>query len=175
MNGCLVDNLKDYSKKAYFGESSNCISCLSLPSLSQSFDLSQHENDSNLGFQVLQTLLTSNGVDVTIQDGDGRQPLLWAASAGSAKAILALFRAGSPVEAADKDGLTALHCAASRGHTDCIDTLLTLCGASCDIIDSNGCTALHYAVTLGNFNSKSTSLLIQFDLLFLSLQCLYFA
>lgn len=48
-----------------------------------------------------------------------------------------------------RDGLTALHCSASRGHTDCLDTLLTLCGASPDVMDSNGCTALHYAVTLG--------------------------
>ncbi|XP_044747080.1 ankycorbin isoform X2 [Coccinella septempunctata] len=117
-----------------------------------------NEKDANLGFQVLQTLLTTNGIDVTVEDGDGRQPLLWAASAGSAKAVLALIRAGSPVEAADKDGLTALHCAASRGHTDCLDTLLTLCGASCDIIDSNGCTALHYAVTLGH--ADATALLL---------------
>lgn len=107
------------------------------------------DKDSSLGFQVLQTLLTHSDIVVSVADGDGRQPLLWAASAGSAKAVLALVRAGASVEAPDKDGLTALHCAASRGHTDCIDSLLTLCGASPDVIDSNGCTALHYAVTLG--------------------------
>lgn len=99
--------------------------------------------------QVLQTLLAHGDVSVKVMDGDKRQPLLWAASAGSAKAVLALIRAGADVEACDKDGLTALHCAASRGHTDTIDTLLTLCGASPDVIDTNGCTALHYAVTLG--------------------------
>lgn len=87
---------------------------------------------------------------MSVTDADKRQPLLWAASAGSAKAVLALVRAGAAVEAADKDGLTALHCAASRGHTDCLDMLLTLCGASTDVIDSNGCTGLHYAVTLGS-------------------------
>ncbi|KAL3285618.1 hypothetical protein HHI36_000146 [Cryptolaemus montrouzieri] len=117
-----------------------------------------NERDASLGFQVLQTLLTHSDIDVKVEDGDGRQPLLWAASAGSAKAVLSLIRAGSPVEAADKDGLTALHCAASRGHTDCIDTLLTLCGASPDVIDSNGCTALHYAVTLGH--ADATALLL---------------
>lgn len=95
---------------------------------------------------------------VSVQDGDGRQPLLWASSAGSAKAVLALVRAGSGVESHDKDGLTALHCAASRGHTDCLDTLLTLCGSHPDVIDSNGCTALHYAVTLGH--ADSTALLM---------------
>lgn len=49
-----------------------------------------------------------------------------------------------------RDGLTALHCAASRGHTRCIEMLIKLCGAQTDLIDSNGCTALFYAVTLGH-------------------------
>jgi len=49
-----------------------------------------------------------------------------------------------------RDGLTALHCAASRGHTKCIELLVKLCGAQVDTIDSNGCTALFYAVTLGH-------------------------
>lgn len=111
-----------------------------------------------MGLQVLHALLSHNGIDVTVEDGDGRQPLLWAASAGSAKAVLALIRAGAMPESCDKDGLTALHCAASRGHTDCIDTLLTLCGVSPDVIDSNGCTALHYAVTLGH--ADATALLL---------------
>jgi hypothetical protein len=43
-----------------------------------------------------------------------------------------------------------LHCAASRGHTRCIEILIKLCGAQTDLIDSNGCTALFYAVTLGH-------------------------
>lgn len=110
---------------------------------------SLQDKDSNLGIEVLQILLSHNDIQVSVTDDDKRQPLLWAASAGSAKAVFALVRAGAVVEGADKDGLTALHCAASRGHTDCLDTLLTLCGASTDLIDSNGCTALHYAVTLG--------------------------
>lgn len=108
-----------------------------------------------MGLQILQTLLNDNNIQVNISDKDKRQPLLWAASAGSAKAILALVRAGASVEASDKDGLTALHCAASRGHTDSLDVLLTLCGASTDVIDSNGCTALHYAVTLGKLISSA--------------------
>lgn len=57
-----------------------------------------------------------------------------------------------------RDGLTALHCAASRGHTGCIDTIISLCGAPTDLIDFNGCTALHYAVTLGH--ADATSLLL---------------
>lgn len=60
-----------------------------------------------------------------------------------------------------RDGLTALHCAASRGHTECIDTLVSLCGATTDLIDSNGCTALHYAVTLGH--ADATARLLELD------------
>ncbi|XP_035776283.1 uncharacterized protein LOC118458178 isoform X2 [Anopheles albimanus] len=114
-----------------------------------------------LALEILSTLLSHPDTSVEVEDKDGRQPLLWAASAGSAKAVLALIKAGAHVESADKDGLTALHCAASRGHTECIDTLINLCGAHTDQIDSNGCTALHYAVTLGH--ADATSLLLKLD------------
>lgn len=43
-----------------------------------------------LGLQILHTLLSHPNVNVAVVDGDRRQPLLWAASAGSAKAVLAL-------------------------------------------------------------------------------------
>ncbi|KFB47636.1 AGAP001673-PA-like protein [Anopheles sinensis] len=114
-----------------------------------------------LALEILNTLLNHPDTTVEVEDKDGRQPLLWAASAGSAKAVLALIKAGAHVESADKDGLTALHCAASRGHTECIDSLINLCGAHTDQIDSNGCTALHYAVTLGH--ADATSLLLKLD------------
>ncbi|XP_064106074.1 protein phosphatase 1 regulatory subunit 12A-like [Macrobrachium nipponense] len=121
---------------------------------------SEMGNDVRVGLLVLRKLL-QHGVDVAVTDHDGRQPLLWAASAevrpshvycpsGSADAILALVNAGASVSAEDKDGLTALHCAASRGHLDCLDCLLSLCGAEVDTLDSNGCTPLFYSVTLGH-------------------------
>ncbi|XP_023216625.1 inversin-B-like isoform X2 [Centruroides sculpturatus] len=120
---------------------------------------SEMGNDVKIGLAALRKLL-SWGVEVDVSDQDGRQPLLWAASAGSSDAILALVNAGANVHAEDKDGLTALHCAASRGHNDCIETLVTLCGAEVDIIDSNGCTALFYAVTLGH--ADCTQLLLKY-------------
>ncbi|XP_071447314.1 uncharacterized protein [Hetaerina americana] len=115
--------------------------------------------DPRVGLAVLRRLL-AHKVKVDVVDKDGRQPILWAASAGSADAIIALVHAGATVEAHDKDGLTALHCAASRGHTDCLETLVTLCGAEVDVIDANGCTALFYAATLGH--ADSTRLLLGF-------------
>ena len=50
-------------------------------------------------------------------DRELRPPLLWAASAGSTDALLALVRYGANSNNIDKDGLAAIHCAASRGHT----------------------------------------------------------
>ncbi|KAH8268491.1 hypothetical protein KR026_007811 [Drosophila bipectinata] len=116
-----------------------------------------------LSLEILGILLGHPQSSVDVQDKDGRQPLLWAASAGSAKAVIALVKAGARVESSDKDGLTALHCAGSRGHTECIDTLIGLCGAPTDLIDSNGCTALHYAVTLGHADATARLLDLEAD------------
>ena len=69
---------------------------------------------------------------------------------GSTDAIVTLVNAGADVGAPDKDGLRALHCAASRGHKDCAEALVALCGAAPDQQDYNGCSALFYAVTLGH-------------------------
>ena len=61
----------------------------------------------------------------------------------------------------------ALHCAASRGHTECIQTLVSitillllllllcfllqvmLCGAEVNALDVNGCSPIFYSVALG--------------------------
>ncbi|GFS50302.1 ankycorbin [Trichonephila clavipes] len=79
---------------------------------------------------------------------------------GSSDAILALVKMEADVNAVDRDGLTALHCAASRGHVDCLETLITLCGAEVNKVDESGCSALFYAVTLGH--ADCTNLLLTF-------------
>lgn len=56
--------------------------------------------------------------------------------------------------------LVALHCAASRGHVDCLETLTSLCGAEVDKTDDGGCSALFYAVTLGH--ADCTNLLLNY-------------
>ncbi|CAB3246127.1 unnamed protein product [Arctia plantaginis] len=109
--------------------------------------------------EVLRALVKEGGARVDVRDADGRTPLLWAASAGSAAAVLALHQAGSKVDDADRDGLTALHCAAARGHTEALETLVGLCGARVDVADSHGCTPLHYAAALGH--ADATSALLQ--------------
>ncbi|XP_074662462.1 uncharacterized protein LOC141915005 isoform X2 [Tubulanus polymorphus] len=110
-----------------------------------------------VGMKILQKLL-SKGIPVDVTDHDKRQPLLWAASAGSSDACLALINAGAKVESADKDGLTALHCAASRGHPECIQTLVEH-KATIDCKDKNECSPLFYAITLNH--EKCTSCLLE--------------
>ncbi|KPI92406.1 Ankyrin repeat, PH and SEC7 domain containing protein secG [Papilio xuthus] len=105
--------------------------------------------------EVLRALVREGGASVAVRDADGRTPLLWAASAGSAAAVLALHQAGARVDDADRDGLTALHCAAARGHTEALETLVGLCGARVDMADSHGCTPLHYAAALGHADATS--------------------
>ena len=97
----------------------------------------------------LQRLL-SMGVDIKVRDREGRDPLLWAASAGSIHAIKALVDEGASVSSQDRDGLSSLHCAASRGHADTLLCLVKDCRADAGALDSNGCTALFYSVTLGH-------------------------
>ena len=53
--------------------------------------------------------------------------------------------------------VTALHCAASRGHVACVDVLLTS-SANVNSVDCSGCTPLFYAIALGHAQSV-TSLL----------------
>lgn len=59
-------------------------------------------NATKLALEILGILLTHPHSSVDVQDKDGRQPLLWAASAGSAKAVIALVKASARVESADK-------------------------------------------------------------------------
>ncbi|XP_055344534.1 protein phosphatase 1 regulatory subunit 12A-like isoform X2 [Paramacrobiotus metropolitanus] len=100
------------------------------------------------GLAFLRRLIGA-GVAVDALDQDKRTPLLWAASSGNSEACRVLFMAGSNPNQGDKDGLRALHCAASRGHVDCLTVLLQDCNAEVDARDRHECTALMYAATLG--------------------------
>lgn len=55
-----------------------------------------------LALDILSILLKHPKSTVEVDDKDGRQPLMWAASAGSEDAILALIKAGAYAESSDK-------------------------------------------------------------------------
>ena len=89
-----------------------------------------------------------------------------------------LYKAGADPNKHEKDGLTgrlkyffstfliiqiiyfypflALHCASSRGHSDCIKILIDKCKCSVDIMDNNNCTPIFYAATLGKEDACKT-------------------
>ena len=93
-------------------------------------------------FLVVLRKLLARGADPNVLDKDLRPPVLWAASAGSVDAFLALVNYGASASSIDKDGLSALHCAASRGHRECLSILISLCGAAVNLRDLNGCTSV---------------------------------
>ncbi|KAI1295667.1 Inversin [Halotydeus destructor] len=111
------------------------------------------------GLRVLKELLRLCPGAKDSCDRDGRSPLLWAASSDNNDAILTLVNYKADVSLQDKDGLNALHCAASRGYVECLETLISFCGAETDQMDSNGCSPMFYAVTLGH--ADCTQFLLQ--------------
>ena len=110
-------------------------------------------------FLVVLRKLLARGADPSVLDKDLRPPTLWAASAGSADAFLALVNYGASPASIDADGLSALHCAASRGHRECLSVLSVLTDINVNMTDHNGCTSLFYTVTLGYV--ECTELLLQ--------------
>lgn len=49
------------------------------------------QQSANLALEILEIFLQQPNVQVDVCDKDGRQPLLWAASAGAVKAVLVCF------------------------------------------------------------------------------------
>ena len=108
---------------------------------------------------VLKKLLKRK-VKVDVEDCDQRNAFIWAASSGSVDALIELYKAGSDPNKHEKDGLTALHCASSRNHIECIKILLDVCKADVDIMDNNNCTPIFYSATLGHL--EATNLFIKY-------------
>lgn len=50
-------------------------------------------HSANLALEILEIFLQQPNVQVDVCDRDGRQPLLWAASAGAVKAVLVIVYA----------------------------------------------------------------------------------
>lgn len=77
-------------------------------------------------------------------------PVADAAQRGDVEAVRTLLRRGADVNAAQGDGMTALHWAAEQGNTELVETLL-YAGASTAATTRNGnYTALHLAARSGH-------------------------
>jgi ankyrin repeat protein len=66
------------------------------------YDGKSDKASTKLALDILNILLKHSKSTVEVEDKDGRQPLMWAASAGSEDAILALIKAGAYAESSDK-------------------------------------------------------------------------
>lgn len=66
------------------------------------YDGKKDKTNTKLALDILKILLKHPKSSVEVEDKDGRQPLMWAASAGSEDAILALIKAGAYAESSDK-------------------------------------------------------------------------
>ncbi|XP_078608742.1 transient receptor potential cation channel subfamily A member 1-like [Branchiostoma floridae x Branchiostoma japonicum] len=100
--------------------------------------------------EALQFLLESGRTTdlLEVADEDGCTALLLAAEGGYTESVSSLLVAGANREAADKNGQTALHKSAGRGHYNVVDAILTsedmadgVAGLVDDIRDTNDVTS----------------------------------
>ncbi|XP_050598064.1 protein phosphatase 1 regulatory subunit 12A isoform X7 [Bombus affinis] len=123
-----------------------------------------------VGLKVLQTLLEF-GADVNAKDEDGRQPILWAASAGSVEAVLALARPalcaaakgqletlkilaqhGGSLYARSVRGTGVAHEAVASGRIELIKWLAKKRPSTLDVATQDGKTPLHVAALHGHLD-----------------------
>ncbi|PIG87807.1 proteasome regulatory particle subunit (Nas6) [Aspergillus arachidicola] len=103
-----------------------------------------HFATSKASLSTVRTLI-ANKCSARVKDKRGQLALHRAAAIGSSPIIKVLLQDGkSPVNAADMDGLTALHHAISEGHGEAAITLLKA-GAETDKKDADGNLAIDMA------------------------------
>uniref|UniRef100_A0A0G4F8J8 Uncharacterized protein n=1 Tax=Chromera velia CCMP2878 TaxID=1169474 RepID=A0A0G4F8J8_9ALVE len=85
--------------------------------------------------------LVSSGMDVNVENRDGRQPLSLAAQRNQTDLIDLYLQHGADIHAADEEGDTALHVTAMTGHRDAAQLLLDRV-ADCDVTNKKGVTSL---------------------------------
>ena len=111
---------------------------------------------------MIKCIVENSDCDIDSGDVHGRTPLIWAATIGASLPANVLLRLGADPCKAEKSGLTALHCAASRGHASTVQSIIQYLEDSkmtqeerrmvLDAQDTDGCTPLFYSVTMGHPN-----------------------
>jgi ankyrin repeat protein len=105
--------------------------------------LSPLANAAELGHAEIVTLLLQAGVNVNAA-ADGYTPLMRACVGGQAKTVRLLLDAGANPNLERHDGQRALHFAAKRGESKCVELVLAH-GADIDAVAYGKDTALTYA------------------------------
>ncbi|VDM30445.1 unnamed protein product [Hydatigera taeniaeformis] len=111
---------------------------------------------------IIKCIVERSHMDINCVDARGRTSLIWAATIGASLSTSILLELGADPCKAEKSGLTALHCASSRGHTSTVQTIIKYLDGSqmnkeergriLDAQDSDGCPPLFYSITMGHFD-----------------------
>ncbi|THD23762.1 hypothetical protein D915_005602 [Fasciola hepatica] len=115
----------------------------------------------NLAPVVIESLVKNGKADLNSVDSHRRTALSWAATIGAHEAVTQLLKLGAKLNVADECGLTPLHCAASRGNRDIVQSMLHWISVANlddpskmatfrDVADKDGCTPIFYSVTMGH-------------------------
>jgi ankyrin repeat protein len=99
---------------------------------------------------VVQQLLSCDGVRVDLLDQELRSPLVWSARKGKLQTMNLLLEYGKPaINRKDMKGRTALSFAAERGHFSIVQRLLAIDRIAADEPDDRRMTPLIYAARKG--------------------------
>ncbi|XP_044096661.1 fibronectin type 3 and ankyrin repeat domains protein 1 isoform X2 [Neovison vison] len=133
------------------------------PISSEHFHRAVNVNDEDLLVRILQgglvKILVSNGTDVNLKNGSGKDSLMLACYAGHLDVVKYLRRHGASWETRDLGGCTALHWAADGGHCNVIDWMIKD-GCEVDAVDTgSGWTPL-MRVSAVSGNQSVASVLI---------------
>uniref|UniRef100_A0A5K3F0F0 ANK_REP_REGION domain-containing protein n=1 Tax=Mesocestoides corti TaxID=53468 RepID=A0A5K3F0F0_MESCO len=111
---------------------------------------------------MIKCIVERSNMDINCTDAHGRTPLIWAATIGASLSTSMLLELGADLCKSEKSGLTALHCASSRGHTSTVQAILKHLekvemspeekAKVLDAQDVDGCTPLFYSVTMGHYS-----------------------
>ncbi|KAL3313382.1 hypothetical protein Ciccas_008023 [Cichlidogyrus casuarinus] len=100
--------------------------------------------------EAINLLVFAGSADKNVLDVHKRTPLIWAATIGQKESVKYLLEIGADSTLHDKSGLTALHCASSKGHLKVVEALVSHDKSLQELEDSDGCTPLFYCVTMGH-------------------------
>ncbi|EPY78216.1 fibronectin type 3 and ankyrin repeat domains protein 1 [Camelus ferus] len=133
------------------------------PISSEHFHRAVNVNDEDLLVRILQgglvKILVSNGTDVNLRNGSGKDSLMLACYAGHLDVVKYLRRHGASWDTRDLGGCTALHWAVDGGHCGVIEWMIQD-GCEVDVVDAcSGWTPL-MRVSAVSGNQKVASLLI---------------
>lgn len=111
---------------------------------------------------IIKCIVERSNIDINCVDARGRTPLIWAATIGASFSTSILLELGADPCKAEKSGLTALHCASSRGHTSTVQTITKYLddsqmdkeerGRVLNAQDTDGCPPLFYSITMGHLS-----------------------